>query len=252
MKNAHSGPALLSAGIEARAWNGCAIQRRQSDGFVNATAMCRAGGKRWTLYSANDRTRQYICALAGSLGLQIPCAAAEVGFPTSGIPGLIQVIKGGRPDLQGTWIHPRLAVDLARWISPSFAVWMDGWFLEALGVLSPLPTPAPVVRSKPAPTAARSMSDQQLQSTSSLLPSLLCQRRQGDFMANDLIRSFASHLLLSCDQALMGDELADSMVDWHLALRRRTGPAWEQAMITTGQTVHQAKRRQRARLAAGS
>jgi hypothetical protein len=250
MKNAHSGPALLSAGIEARAWNGCAIQRRQSDGFVNATAMCRAGGKRWNHYASNDRTREYICALAISVGAQIPCAAAVAGFPASGIHGLIEVIKGGQPELQGTWIHPRLAVDLARWISPAFAVWMDGWFLEALGVLSPLPTPAPVVRSKPARTP-QSMSDQQLQSTSSLLPSLLCQRRQGDFMANDLIRSFASHLLLSCDQAPMGDELADSMVDWHLALRRRTGPAWEQAMITTGQTVHQAKRRQRARLVAG-
>jgi hypothetical protein len=27
-----------------------------------------------------------------------------------------------------------LAVDLARWISPAFAVWMDGWFLEVLQV----------------------------------------------------------------------------------------------------------------------
>lgn len=32
----------------------------------------------------------------------------------------------------GTWIHPRLAVDLARWISAEFAVWMAGWFLEEL------------------------------------------------------------------------------------------------------------------------
>ncbi len=27
-------------------------------------------------------------------------------------------------------MHPRVAVDLARWCSPEFAVWMDGWFLE--------------------------------------------------------------------------------------------------------------------------
>ena len=95
------------------------------------------------------------------------------------------------------------------------------------------------------------MKDQQLQNTSHLLPSLLCQRRQGDYMANDLLRSFASHLLLSCEQSFEGDDLEDSMMDWHLALRRRTGPAWEQAMITTGQTVHQAKRKQRARLVGG-
>ena len=40
--------------------------------------------------------------------------------------------QGGAAHLQGTWVHPRLAVDLARWISPAFAVWMDGWFLETL------------------------------------------------------------------------------------------------------------------------
>jgi hypothetical protein len=134
MKNANCGPALLSVGIEAREWNGCAIQRRQADGFVNATAMCRAGGKRWNHYASNERTREYICALAASVGAQTPCAAVVAGFPASGIHGLIHVIKGGSPELQGTWIHPRLAVDLARWISPSFAVWMDGWFLEAMGV----------------------------------------------------------------------------------------------------------------------
>jgi KilA-N domain len=105
--------------IEAREWNGHPIHRRQVDGYVNATAMCRAGGKRWNHYQVNDRTQAYIHALA-----------ADAGIPATGNPGLICSIQGGRPELQGTWIHPRLAVDLARWISPAFAVWMDGWFLE--------------------------------------------------------------------------------------------------------------------------
>jgi hypothetical protein len=95
------------------------IQRRPADGYVNATAMCKAGGRRWNHYQANDRTEGYIAALA-----------ADAGIPATGNPGLIDSIKGGTPELQGTWIHPRLAVDLARWISPAFAVWMDGWFLE--------------------------------------------------------------------------------------------------------------------------
>lgn len=140
-------------GYESRDWQGTPIQRRASDGWVNATAMCQAGGKRWTLYAANDRTKQYVHALAASLGIEIPCAAAEVGFPTSGIRGLIEVIRGGRPELQGTWIHPRLAVDLARWISPAFAVWMDGWFLESMQqpARPPLPTCATAPTPLPAP-----------------------------------------------------------------------------------------------------
>ena len=123
----HQAPAT---GLEIRQWEGHAIQRRHADGYVNATAMCKAGGKRWNHYAANDRTQAYIAALA-----------AVAGNPATENHGLIHVIQGGLPHLQGTWVHPRLAVDLARWISPAFAVWMDGWFLEAAQQPQALPQP---------------------------------------------------------------------------------------------------------------
>lgn len=106
------------AGTDQRYWQGTAIQRRQADGFVNATAMAKANGKHLPHYLANERTRVYITALA-----------PVVGIPTTEI---VQIRQGGIPALQGTWVHPRLAIDLARWISPAFAVWMDGWFLESI------------------------------------------------------------------------------------------------------------------------
>jgi KilA-N domain len=106
-------PATL---IEAREWNGHPIHRRQVDGYVNATAMCKANGRHFPHYLANGRTSEYLQDLSGS-----------VGIPTD----LLRVTIGNGPNhLRGTWVHPRLAVDLARWISPAFAVWMDGWFLE--------------------------------------------------------------------------------------------------------------------------
>ena len=112
------------AQIEARVWNGHPIHRRQVDGYVNASAMCRAGGKRWNHYVTNDRTTEYLQALSGSAGIPADLLVASIGT--------------GPNHLRGTWIHPRLAVDLARWISPQFAVWMDGWFLEQF--TTPLPT----------------------------------------------------------------------------------------------------------------
>lgn len=121
---------LPPAGTEERFWQGTAIQRREADGFVNATAMCKAGGKRWNHYITLDRTQEYMAALA-SVVPEKPCGAAVAGIPATG-SALIHTIQGGTPELQGTWIHPRLAIDLARWISPAFAVWMDGWFLESL------------------------------------------------------------------------------------------------------------------------
>jgi hypothetical protein len=108
---------MTTSGLSVRVWNGTSICRRD-DGFVNATSMCRANGKRLNHYLSNDRTDDYIAALA-----------ADAGIPAT---GLIAVRRGGTPNQQGTWIHPRLAVDLARWISPQFAVWMDGWFLESI------------------------------------------------------------------------------------------------------------------------
>ena len=104
--------------LAVRVWNDTPISRRNSDGYVNATAMCKANGREWSTYARSERTKEYIAALEA--------------VPQFCRTELVQSIWGGRPELQGTWIHPRLAVDLARWISPAFAVWMDGWFLESI------------------------------------------------------------------------------------------------------------------------
>jgi hypothetical protein len=109
---------MTLSGLAVRIWNGTKIRRRDQDGYINATAMCQANGKRWSHYASNERSKEYICALAGSAGIP-----ADL---------LIDSITTGANPNRGTWIHPRLAVDLARWISPQFAVWMDGWFLESL------------------------------------------------------------------------------------------------------------------------
>ena len=122
--------AMVELEVESRSWQGTPIQRRQSDGWVNATAMAKANGKHLPHYMSNARTEAYIAALA-----------PVVGIPTT---GLVQSQQGGTPSMQGTWIHPRLAVDLARWISPAFAVWMDGWFLETItGRTTAAPTVTP-------------------------------------------------------------------------------------------------------------
>jgi len=103
--------------LVVRTWNDTPIARRSIDGYVNATAMCKANGKEWSNYSKSERAQAYLEALQGSL-------------PNGG--DLIQIIGAGPNDSRGTYVHPRIAVDLARWINPEFAVWMDGWLLEEL------------------------------------------------------------------------------------------------------------------------
>ena len=97
--------------LHTRSWNGTLIPRRIVDGYVNATAMCKANEKRWANYFQTDRASEYLEALS-----------VETGIPVS----RLCLVKHGAE----TWVHSQVAVDLARWISAPFAVMMDGWLLE--------------------------------------------------------------------------------------------------------------------------
>ena len=86
-------------------YNGQNINQR-SDGFVNLTQMCQANGKRLDHWRQLKATKQYIEELSLNY-LESRVVQSEEG------------VKGG------TWGHPSLAINLARWISPAFAVWCD-------------------------------------------------------------------------------------------------------------------------------
>ena len=144
---AQNEPYFMS-GIEQRIWQGTDIQRRSRDGYVNATDMCKANGREWFTYARSSRTQEYIEALKAAPQI----CGTEV----------VQSVTGGVPHLQGTWVHPRLAVDLARWISPAFAVWMDGWFLESLQLPAPQAHPGGYTLAPGITIKAKSMEDARL------------------------------------------------------------------------------------------
>lgn len=53
--------------------------------------------------------------------------SSDMGIPIS---ELYQSVKGGNPQLQGTWVHPQVAINLAQWASPKFAVLVSKWVFE--------------------------------------------------------------------------------------------------------------------------
>lgn len=92
------------------------IPQRAIDGYVNATAMCQAVGKKLSHYLENRTTRDFIQELS-----------SDAGIPAS---DLVLVRKGGIPLEQGTWVHPDIAINLGQWCSPKFAVAVAKWVRE--------------------------------------------------------------------------------------------------------------------------
>src|SRR4028118_253658 len=102
------------------------VEQRQNDGYINATKLTKAyerktgTRKNATKWFENDRTIQYIELLSDKTGLEVY--------------DLVQKKGSGRN--QETWIHPKLAISFAMWLSPEFemivAEWVEKWLTTGL------------------------------------------------------------------------------------------------------------------------
>jgi hypothetical protein len=105
------------------AYQGQVIEQRNIDGYINATAMCQAAGKLFGHYNAAGPTKAFLTELSSDIG--------------NAISELVQVIKGGDPQHQGTWVHPQVAIHLGQWLSPKFAVQVTRWVYDWMSTGAP-------------------------------------------------------------------------------------------------------------------
>ncbi len=80
----------------------------RQDGYINATALCKQANKLFADYFRLKTTKALLNELLSVM--EIP------------ITTLVQVKQGGLPQEQGTWVHELIAVNLAQWLSPKYAV----------------------------------------------------------------------------------------------------------------------------------
>ena len=91
--------------------------------------MCKAGGKEFNNWYQLIGTKELISTLEDEIfnpGFQ-GSENNKVEITTS---KLVDIKKGGNFKLQGSWIHPDLAVQLAQWISPLFAIKVSRFIRE--------------------------------------------------------------------------------------------------------------------------
>jgi hypothetical protein len=106
-----------------RTENNVIISQNALDGYINATAMCDAAGKKLSHYLENASTKAFVGELSN-----------DTGIPVS---QLIQIVKGGYPQQQGTWVHPQVAIHLGQWASAKFAVLVSKWVFDWMSGAKP-------------------------------------------------------------------------------------------------------------------
>lgn len=99
---------ILLGGIE--------VVSRLEDGYINATQLCKAGGKEYSNWYKNSKTDEFLEELSTVLQIR----RTE----------LLKLNQGGNE--QSTWVHPRVAIHIAQWVSPKFAVVITGWIQQLL------------------------------------------------------------------------------------------------------------------------
>jgi hypothetical protein len=97
-------------------YRGSLIQQRATDGYINATAMCKAAGRLFNDYTRLRATGEFRAALSGSTGIPVDL--------------LIITVMDGPNDLRGSWVHPQVAINLATWLSADFAVQVSQWVFD--------------------------------------------------------------------------------------------------------------------------
>lgn len=90
--------------------------RVRSDGYINATDLCKAGGKQFKHYNSLIKVKEIYQKL--STKLNIP------------INKLVVIVKGGNYNNQGTWVHPQIATHMAQWVNSDFVVSVSEWIEE--------------------------------------------------------------------------------------------------------------------------
>ena len=105
-------------GLVVRDLDGHPLHIREADGYVNATELCKAAGKKWYDYRRSEDATAFLAELSSITGIPVI--------------DLVQSRQGSREAGGGTWVHPDVAVDAARWASPAFAVQVARWVRELL------------------------------------------------------------------------------------------------------------------------
>jgi hypothetical protein len=116
---------------------GVEVISRQSDGYINASQLCKAGKKYYADWFRLEKTKEFLTELSQELKIDILSDKTDKvdggGISHKENTNVILIEINQHNDLdKSTWVHPRVAIHIAQWISPKFAVNVTGWIHKLL------------------------------------------------------------------------------------------------------------------------
>ena len=81
--------------------------------LINATQMARPFGKNVADFLRLNNTKKFVTALE-----------SRYGNSHNGKRAVLEVVQGGTPERQGTWMDELLAIKFAGWLHHDFEIWM--------------------------------------------------------------------------------------------------------------------------------
>ena len=88
----------------------------RKDGYVNATHLCKAGGKLFIDWYRTKEHKRLVEQLSRSMKIFVD--------------RLVDIKLTGPNELRGTFVHPDIAIQIAQWLSPDFAIQVSRWVRE--------------------------------------------------------------------------------------------------------------------------
>ena len=121
-----------------REFNGKKIRQRE-DGYISATDICQASGKRMNNWLRLKSTEEYLEALSDDLGIPVVgtnthCADSDITNYLIEINKsyLIEINVGGSLENNGSWVHRLVAIELAGWCNVRLRIQCNKWVEELL------------------------------------------------------------------------------------------------------------------------
>lgn len=123
-------------------WNGIEVHARLSDGFVNASELCKIGNKKFPDWYRTAEAKRVVQELKEQLKKELQDKLRVTPNSTSHISRVeldgnvvvVEINEGNckRGSIRGSWVHPDLALCVAQWACPKFFVQVSRWIRELL------------------------------------------------------------------------------------------------------------------------